>query len=168
MRVLEQHQHRPLGGEAGQLLEPDLLQLGLAPLGAELKGIEVVLDRDPQQGRSQGRRLLHRSAATFGEQQLELGELVVRRVVAAQAGGVLDLLEDRMEGRVLMEGRAEIAQPRVWLTGDPLTQVLQQARFADAWFAGDQDGLPLRRFGPAASGPEVLPVPAHGRPGVPR
>ena len=53
-----------------------------------------------------------------------------------------------MEGRVLMEGRAEIAQPRVWLTGDPLTQVLQQARFADARFAGDQDGLPLAGSGP--------------------
>jgi hypothetical protein len=56
------------------------------------------------------------------EQFLQFAQLFVDRVVPCEAGGALELSDERIERAVLMIWRAEIAQPHMRLAFDGLRQ----------------------------------------------
>ena len=155
--------------------------LTLRPCGPRAEALVAALGRDPHKGCGQ-RRASATGPPLTANSASSLASLTLRRIVAVQASSPLDLVEDGVEGRVSMEGRAEVAQPRVRLDGDTLAQVLQEARLADAGLTGEQDDLPHTLAGPAPAveqqaeivlapdqGRQVLPVeslePALGRAG---
>ena len=69
-----------------------------------------------------------------------------------------------MEGRVLVVGRAEVAQPRVRLVGQPIAQGLEQARLADAGLARRAARPGPRRAALGASGRAAGRSRARARP----
>jgi hypothetical protein len=77
--------------------------------------------RSPRSGELRLKLVPQRNVRTFDrfitrrEQSPQLAEPFFDRVVTRQAGGALQLDDERVERAVLMVGRAEIVQPRVRL-----------------------------------------------------
>ena len=72
------------------------------------------------------------------EQRHELVETSLGTILAANTGGVLKLADERKKRAVLLQRRAEIAQPEVRLLGDVLLERPCEARLSDPGFAADQ------------------------------
>ena len=103
-----------------------------------------------------------------GEQRSQFGEPDRRRVRVSEAGRSLHLRDHRIERAVLMVRRAEIAQPNVRFSGDPLSQRLRKAGLAHARFSGNQHhpSVPGLRLRPAAEQQFHLLVAADQRCGA--
>jgi len=86
-----------------------------------------------------------------GEQRFEFGQPCFRHVLAAEARGLLDLGDKRIERARLMVRRAGIAQPRARLARRRLQHRLREARFADP-------GFPDQHHHPALAGFGLLPA----------
>ena len=149
MRVLEQHQHRLPRRQPRHLRQQRLERLLLAPLRREVRETVFVAGRDRHPLGDEPDLL--GAGVRPGEQRFELGQPRFRHVLAAEARGVLELGNERMERARLMVRRAEIAQPRVRLARRLLQHRLRQTRFADAGFA-DQ------HHHPALAGLGLLPA----------
>jgi hypothetical protein len=72
----------------------------------------------------------------------------LRGVVAHQSGGAFHLADDRIKRAVRVLRRAEIAQPRVRLSGEAFQQRGGEPRFPDAGLAGEQHHLAFTRLCP--------------------
>src|SRR5262249_55045202 len=75
------------------------------------------------------------------EQGFELVELLLRWVLAAQPSRSPEQADDRVQHGVGGVGRAELAERRVWLASELLTQRADEARLADARLASQQNHL---------------------------
>src|SRR6185312_451760 len=82
---------------------------------------------------------------------LELRQPLVGRVVMGELGGALQLLEDRIERAVGMEGRAIVMQLRPVRLGELPRHGMGEARLADAGLADQKHHLPL-------TAPRLLPA----------
>ena len=146
MRVLEDHQHRIAAGEPGQLIEQGGEHLGAVLLRREVERRIAALGRDRQERRQQRCRL-PRARARLAEQGLQLLELDRGRIVAAEIGGALELVEHRIERAAGVEGRAEVVQVDARLLLQLLAQALDEARLADPGLARQQHHLALAVLG---------------------
>ena len=81
------------------------------------------------------------------EQRIKLIEFRLRRIVVRKSSGALDLADSRIKGAVSVLGRAEIAQPRVWLAGKAFQERCGQSRLTNARFTGEQHHLPFAALG---------------------
>src|SRR5215469_9228497 len=111
MNILPHHQHRLLSGEPF-----DLRQLGVeCPLLAlqwgEVQGRIAVGNRDREQVRKQAGRLADISSP-LRQHSLKLGQALLLRILTSEAGCALKLSNARIQGAILVVGRAKIAQAR--------------------------------------------------------
>ncbi len=81
-----------------------------------------------------------------GEQRVELGAFVGRRVVRREIRGMLELRDDRLQRAALVMGLAKVAQADMWVSFQSLFQRRGQAGFADARFAGEKDDAAFAVF----------------------
>src|SRR5207244_2247588 len=112
-------------------LSVSAVRCGWPGQGATNSGRKVTSTRT---GRRGGRHV----GRAAGEQRLEPVELPRRRLVTGEAGGVLEQVDDRVQGAGLVEGRAEMAERRVGLVRQPLAQGADEPRLADPRLAGEQ------------------------------
>src|SRR5215831_14345672 len=82
------------------------------------------------------------------EHRLKLIEPLLIGIVAPESRRPFEMRDARVEGTVLVMGRAEIAEASVWLVTQSFQDRLNDARFADAGFAREQDHLPVAALGP--------------------
>ena len=100
--------------------------------------------RDGQQRREERHRLGQRRSPLL-QQPLEPRQLLLRRVVRIDAGGIFELGGDGVERSVAVVRRAVVAQARMRLIVDCCAQRQRQAGLADAGLPGDQHQLACAR-----------------------
>ena len=140
MRVFEHDQSRCLPAEGGchgkQRRKRPLPEFGRRHLERRI----AVGGRDGEQRREGGRDLVARQSRPF-DQLLQPVEPIGGWLAADKASSVPDLADHGMEGIVEMVRRALIAHDDVALVVEALPQRRQNARFADAGLAREQDDL---------------------------
>jgi hypothetical protein len=140
VHVLVQLEHRPVAGEAGQLLGQNLERALLLPLRAEIQGRVAPAHGKPEQRCEQRHRFV-RAFDRLAEPALQLRERNLAIVAGRHAGRSLQLNDDRVERAVGMIGRALIEQADVGLASQPCDQLAHDPRLADPGLAPDQDHL---------------------------
>jgi hypothetical protein len=94
-----------------------------------------------------GRSGLAQVIRPLGEDGLQLAQPLFVVVVPPKASCPFKLTDHRVQDAVLMVRRAEIAQARVYLTGQEVLDRLSNPRFSDAGLARDQHELPIALLG---------------------
>ena len=88
----------------------------------------------------------------LGDQRVELGQFLRRRIAALEPGGAFELADEREERAVGVMRRAEIAQRDVRFAPQPFVERERDVRLADARFARQHHHatFPLRGMPPPA------------------
>src|SRR5215472_15211945 len=92
-------------------------------------------------------QVLARAPVLADNQRFELVEFLLRRVVAREPQGSLEIVDDRVEGAVDEVGRTLEAQARRALRLETPAQLAQDAALADARLAGQQHHLAFALLG---------------------
>jgi hypothetical protein len=134
MRILDKNYYGPACSQPLDLPDEGGEGAGLLRERRQLHGRIPASRVDRQQGRQE---LDSFGCARIGlaEQGRELLELRVRAVTRIQPSRSLELRDDRVERAVDVIRGTEIAQPRMWLGGQPLVQRRKQPGLADTCFA---------------------------------
>ena len=149
MRVLEDDQYR-LRREARQLLEQGFERQRFLAFRRNVEIGIALAGRDRQErGEQSGRPGDAIGAPT--EECLELVQLDLGRVALFQVRCPLQLVENRMQGAVHVEGRTEVTQDGDRVAAHLVAKGLDQARLADPGLAGQEHDLAFagERVGPA-------------------
>ena len=170
MDVLVEREHRPLRGESLELLDQHVERARLLPLRGQGERRVAIAGRDREQCREEWDRLVE-GIGRRREHRVQLLELDLWRIFPGQPGGALEQLDHRVEHTARVMGRAVVAERREALVGQAVAEVSDDARFADAGLAGEQDDVALALSGalppfqqevdlllPADHGPEPEPA----------
>ena len=131
VRVFDQHQHRRMPRQRGEIVEDEVERALLALLGAERRGGVALRQRQRHERCQQGDGTRYIKPAC-DEQGLQLRDprcVVVRR---RDAGCAHKMLDHRMQCTIDMVGRALVAQRRARWRLEPVGELLQQPGFAHA------------------------------------
>ena len=140
MDVLEQlHRRLPAGDGLGRV-DKGAQRLVLEFLRRHRDGPVALLARD-REHRGDEPDIFARPAVLADDQRFELVELLLRRVVAREAQGPLEVVDDRVERAVDIIGRGMQAQAGRVLRLDPAAQFAEDAALADARLARQQHHL---------------------------
>ena len=102
----------------------------------------------------------------LGATALELGHGLGVVVAVVDLEEALDAVDDRQEGRALAVGGTATFEPAVRLSGEPLAELVEHARLADARLADEKDHLApaaTRGLEGAAHAVELAVAPHEGR-----
>src|SRR3954454_22316394 len=132
MQVLENHDDRPLPGEAREVPQEGLES---PLLFRQRRQIERRIKRALQEKQLGEQRDIVPRRRGRCEKRLELANLLLRRVLAVEACGPLQLADDREEHAALVMRQTEETQERVRLGAKPVLQSDREARLADAGLA---------------------------------
>src|SRR5215468_8713750 len=114
VHVLPYHQHRLTRRKSLDLRQLGVKRLLLALLWSEVQGRIAVAGRDREQVRQQGDGLTE-IIGPLRQHSLKLGQALLLRILTSKAGCALKLSYARIQGAVLVMGRAEIPQSGMWL-----------------------------------------------------
>ena len=154
MQILEDHQYGLPLRQTSELSQQRLECLFLLSLWREVEsGVTIV--------EGQRQKLRQQRHVTFGgcirrKERLQLVEPRRRRIVAREAGRPFELADEREQGAILVMRRAEIAQSRISLALDAVSEGLDQSRFPNPRLCRDQHHTPRTRFRLRPSTPQQL------------
>ena len=164
MHVLVGQKDRLPGREPLDLADQHFQCQLLLALRRQLGQLVALAGRNAEQ-RCDQRHRRDEPVRTARQKRHELVQPSLRRILALEAGGALQLLDDGVQrtGRVM--GRALAEEADVGLVLEPLAQLAHQARFADPGLTREQHHLALAvaRLPPAAQQQGDLLVAPHQR-----
>jgi hypothetical protein len=151
VHVLVHHQHGLTRSQPFDVRHQRMKRLLFALLRGEVQRRVAVASRNRQQLSQQGDGLA-KVMDPLREQRLKLIEPLLISIVAPESRRPFELRDARVEGTVLVMGRAEISETTVWLVFQPFPDRLSDARFADAGLARYQHDAAIAtlRLVPAA------------------
>jgi hypothetical protein len=137
----------------------------LLPLRGQLGQRVATVGRDAEQRGDQRHRLVQLFRAA-GQENLQLGESRLRHIVPLEAGGALQLLDQRVQRAGLVIWGALVRQLEMACGREPRAQFPHDPRLADPGLAREQDHLAFAVPGllpPAQQQRDLLLAPDEGR-----
>src|SRR5215471_16018236 len=151
LHVLVHHQHGLSRSQSFDLRHLRMKRLLPALPRGEVRRRVAVASRNRQQ-LSEQRDGLAKFIGPLREHRLKLIEPLLIGIVAPESRRPFELRDARVEGTVLVIGRAEIPEASVWLVTQSFQNRLSDTRFADAGFSRYQHNAAVAalRLAPAA------------------